>query len=127
MKLIVDTHVLIWWVLDLPQLGAQALATLVDPVHEVLYSAASPWEMAIKIGQGRLNLDLLQALPAYATAGFRQLDIVPRHLSVLIGLERLHGDPFNRLIVAQALAEGAVVMTVDAAITRYPVRTIGCD
>lgn len=126
MKLLVDTHVLIWWLFDQSELGQQARAYLSDRSNEILYSVASPWEMAIKIGQGKLQIDIANAIRSFHGAGFRRLDVEQAHLVTLVALERLHGDPFDRMIVAQAICTGLTIMTTDSAILRYPVQTIGC-
>lgn len=126
MKLLVDTHVLIWWLFDQPELGQHARSCLSDRSNEILYSVASPWEMAIKIGQGKLEIDTANAIRSFNGAGFQRLDVEPAHLVTLVALERLHGDPFDRMIVSQALCTGLTIMTTDSAILRYPVQTIGC-
>ena len=126
MKLLVDTHVLIWWLFDRPELGDQGRAYLSDRSNDILYSVASPWEMAIKIGQGKLEINIADAIRSFTGAGFRRLDVDPAHLVTLVALARLHGDPFDRMIVAQALCTGLTIMTTDSAIQRYPVQTIGC-
>ncbi len=126
MRLLLDTHVLIWWVFDLPQLGARARALVGDPRNDIMFSPASPWEMSIKIGSGKLDIDIVDALASFAARGFTQLNIAPAHLAALTRLERHHGDTFDRMIVAQALVEGVSIMTDDAMIARYPVATISC-
>ncbi|MDH7973599.1 type II toxin-antitoxin system VapC family toxin [Sphingomonas sp. AR_OL41] len=121
-----DTHALLWWLGDMPKLGPNARALIEDPGNELLFSTASPWEIAIKVGIGRLRVDVVPAMAAIAAAGFTQLGVEPAHLAALTRLERHHGDPFDRMIVAQALVEGATVMTEDGMIARYPVATISC-
>ncbi|MGY4396715.1 PIN domain nuclease of toxin-antitoxin system [Sphingomonas sp. UYAg733] len=127
MRLLLDTHVLLWWLGDIPRLGSKARALIEDTTNELMFSVASPWEMAIKVGQGRLRIDMESAITAFDSAGLIRLDITSGHLAALAGLERLHGDPFDRMIVVQAMVEGATIMTQDGAIPRYPVVTIGCD
>lgn len=126
MRLLLDTHALIWWIFDLPKLGVKARTLINDRGNEILFSPASPWEMAIKISTGKLEIDVGDALTVFAERGFVQLDIANSHLIALARLERIHGDPFDRMIVAQAMVEGATIMTEDAAIARYAVGTIGC-
>lgn len=126
MRLLLDTHALLWWLGDMPGLGPNARALIEDPGNELLFSPASPWEIAIKVGIGKLRVDVAQAMAAFAAAGFIQLDLAPAHLVALTRLERLHGDPFDRMIIAQALVEGIPIMTGDAMIARYPAATISC-
>ena len=126
MRLLLDTHVLIWWLGDMSRLGPAARKLIDDPDNHLFFSPASPWEMAIKVGIGKLRVDIAEAMDAFAAAGFAQLDIAPAHLVSLTRLERLHGDPFDRLLIAQALVEGATIMTDDGAIARYPVATVRC-
>ena len=126
MRLLLDTHVLLWWLGDMSRLGRTARNLIEDPDNHLLFSPASPWEMAIKVGTGKLRVDIGEAMEAFAAADFSQLHIAPAHLVSLTRLERLHGDPFDRLLVAQAIVEGLTIMTDDSAITRYPVATIRC-
>lgn len=126
MRLLLDTHVLLWWLEDNPKLGPAARALMEAGPNDLVYSIATPWEMAIKIGQGKLEVDIADAIRSFTGAGFRRLDIEPAHLVTLVALERLHDDPFDRMIVAQALCTGLTIMTTDSAILRYPVQTIGC-
>lgn len=126
MRLLLDTHVLLWWLEDNPKLGPAARALMEAGTNDLVYSVATPWEMAIKIGQGKLEVDIADAIRSFTGAGFRRLDVEPAHLVTLVALERLHGDPFDRMIVAQARCTGLTIMTTDSAILRYPVQTIGC-
>ncbi|MEG3088773.1 type II toxin-antitoxin system VapC family toxin [Sphingomonas sp. PB4P5] len=126
MRLLLDTHVLLWWLEGSPKLGARARGYFSDQSTEILYSVASPWEMAIKISQGKLAVDIGDAIRSFDGAGFKRIDIETAHLVTLSALERLHGDPFDRMIVVQAMCGGLVVMTTDSAVLRYPVQTIGC-
>lgn len=127
MRLLLDTHVLLW-ALGAPQrLPAALAADLCDPANTAYFSAVSIWEIAIKAGLGRpdfVNDAALIASEARA-AGFAELPVTARHAAAVQGLPPLHGDPFDRLLIAQALCEPAELVTVDAQLARYaaPLRT----
>jgi PIN domain nuclease of toxin-antitoxin system len=123
-KLLLDTHTLLWFALNDPQLSAPATAAIVDPANEKWVSPASYWEIAIKISTGKYAL----AAPyedfwrnAIDANGFQVLHILTRHTALLTTMPYHHRDPFDRLIVAQALAEGMAVVSVDPIIDAYGV------
>lgn len=120
MRLLLDTHVLLWWLADDERLAAETAAAIEDGRNEVLVSAASVWEVEIKRAKGTLKApdDLLEQL---AGAGFSPLAIDPAHARDAARLPRRHEDPFDRMLIAQALAEGATLVSSDAAISRYQV------
>ena len=121
MRLLLDSHVAVWWLGDDPRLGESLITDVEDPASRVLLSAASVWELEIKAAKGRL--DLPDALPAALRhAGFELLPITAEHGAQAARLPRHHADPFDRMLVAQANAEHATLVTADAAIGRYDVR-----
>ena len=125
MRLLLDTHAFLWWINDDPALSRRARAAMGDPANECLLSMASAWEMAIKISLGKLELEgsLERFLPEQiATNGFAMLPIDLRHVSRVTRLPFHHRDPFDRLLVAQALVEGLAVVTADATFVKYGVR-----
>lgn len=127
MRLLLDTHVLIWYYEANPKLSAAALALIADPANEKLVSPASYWEIAIKLGTGKLVLaepypDFIQH--AVSDNGFAVLPIEPRHCEPLVTLPRHHNDPFDRLIIAQAVVEGISVVSIDPAFDPYPVQRL---
>ncbi|MFI5380407.1 MAG: type II toxin-antitoxin system VapC family toxin [Tepidisphaerales bacterium] len=127
MRLLLDTHTLLWAVDQPQQLGPQALAALQDPANELLLSAATVWEIAIKVGLKKLSLSLPYRewiTKAIADLGLSVLPITVEYANVLVGLARHHRDPFDRLLVAQALAENIPVVTVDAEFDKYGVGRI---
>lgn len=126
MKLLLDTHALLWWQADDPQLGGAARSAIADPAVTVLVSDASLWEIAIKVRTGKLQVDLAAVQRASVADGFERLAITPAHIGDIIGLPAHHRDPFDHMLVAQAIAEAAVLVTDDAAIPLYPVQTLGC-
>jgi PIN domain nuclease of toxin-antitoxin system len=123
-RLLLDTHALLWFALNDPRLSARATSLILDPAHEKLVSPASYWEIAIKISMKKYAL----ALPyedffrgAIDDNGFRILSIEPRHTATLTTLPYHHKDPFDRLIIAQAMVENVSVVSVDSNLDAYGV------
>lgn len=127
MRLLVDTHVLIWAMEDNPKLGRKTRAVLADRENEVLFSAVSIWEVLMKIRARKLLLDWRKLGAAAAEAGFRRIGLEPAHLEVLADLPDHHRDPFDHLLFAQAIAEDAHFVTADAHAGSYPLKVIGCQ
>lgn len=129
MSFLLDTHILIWLLLGSPDLSQHVLDILSDPRHTVSVSVASAWEMAIKVGLGKLDLppDLRHWLPGeLAAAG---LVVVPVSLEHALGVERLvrhHGDPFDRLLIVQAQMGGHTLASADHVFDRYDVSLLRC-
>lgn len=123
MRLLLDTHVLLWALADPDRLIASTRTLLEDPQHEVFVSAASLWEIAIKVGLGKLEVpdDLERAVFA---VGFQALEIRFPHVRAVRTLPTHHRDPFDRLLVAQALHEDLKLVTRDARIPLYGVEVI---
>jgi len=124
MILMLDTHVLVWWLVDDPRLGAKARMLIADPDHAVLISIASPWEMAVKHRIGKFDMAGSAVMRAALSQG---VEVVALHAGDLATLETLalhHRDPFDHLIAAQALVEDAVLVTADRIMARYGVRCI---
>ncbi|HEY7428455.1 MAG TPA: type II toxin-antitoxin system VapC family toxin [Gemmataceae bacterium] len=127
MRLLLDTHALLWSVDDPPKLSIAALAAIQDPANDRLLSAATIWELAIKVGLGKFTLSLpyrqwmakgiadlkLNILPVTIEYAERQ-SVLPPH----------HKDPFDRLMIAQALVEGIPIVSADAAFDPYGVTRI---
>lgn len=124
MRLLLDTHALFWYIEDDPRLGATARSLIQDSANEVLISPASFWEIAIKIsiGKWRLNRPFEEFIDIGLTQyGFHILPILPAHTARLIDLPFHHKDPFDRLLVAQALVEGCTIISNDAVLDGYGV------
>ncbi len=121
MQLLVDTHLLLWSVAASKKLPPTAREMLTDPSNDVFYSAASVWEIAVKSGLGRddFQVDMPSLLQAFVTAGFVELAITSTHAARVTSLPDLHKDPFDRLLVAQALSEPALLLTNDAQLGQY--------
>jgi PIN domain nuclease of toxin-antitoxin system len=123
MRLLIDSHAFLWWSEALPAIGSAARGAIADPTNEVLISVGALWELTIKASSGRLSLpaDLETMVENQA---FAVLPITFPHLSRLEGLPRLHRDPFDRMMIAQALAEGIPIATADRAFATYGVQVI---
>jgi PIN domain nuclease of toxin-antitoxin system len=119
-RLLADTHAILWWLGDDPALSAAARRAIADPANEVLVSAASVWEIAIKRALGKLTAP--DDLPAVIEEeGFGWLGVSATHAWQVQALPPHHHDPFDRLIIAQAAVEGIPVVTSDPAFAAYPV------
>lgn len=126
MKLLLDTNALIWAVQDNPKLGRRARARIGDRNNEVLFSTVSIWEILIKVRARKLHLDWRKLAGAAGEAGYARLDIGMDHMETLDGLPLHHGDPYDHLILAQAVAERATLVTADQNMMRYGVPIIEC-
>ncbi|MBK1838778.1 type II toxin-antitoxin system VapC family toxin [Azospirillum sp. YIM B02556] len=120
MKLLLDSHVLLWLAADDPKLGPTVRMVIADGSSTVLASIASLWELTIKVGLGKLTL------PAgfhrlLAENGLTILPIDVRHIDRLDRLPRHHGDPFDRMLIAQAQADGLTLVSADRTIRLYDV------
>jgi PIN domain nuclease of toxin-antitoxin system len=121
-RLLLDTHAMYWYIEGAPQLSANARTLIQDASNEVLISPASYWEIAIKIsiGKWQLNRPYEQFIGlGLSQYGFQILPILPTHTARLIGLPFHHRDPFDRLLVAQALAEDIPIIGNDSALDAY--------
>ena len=123
MRLLIDSHAFLWWSESSPALGRAARNAIADPANEVLVSIAGLWELTIKASTGKLQLPAeLQTM--MASQGFTVLPITFDHLSQLSLLPRLHRDPFDRMLIAQALAEGMPIATADRRFAAYGVQIV---
>ena len=122
-RLLLDTHVLLWALEDSQALSVDARRSIADTRNEVFVSAVSIWEMAIKRSLGKLRAPDNLA-DTVEEAGFAALPITLAHAEQAGMLPPHHRDPFDRMLVAQALAEGLVIVTGDALIPKYGVRTM---
>jgi PIN domain nuclease of toxin-antitoxin system len=127
LRLLLDTHVFLWWVAADPRLSRRARTAIARGENEVYLSAASGWEMAIKAGLGRLQVadDLERFVPEQmAMNGIGGLPVTFAHALRVHSLPAHHRDPFDRLLVAQAQIEGLAIVTGDPQIAQYGVRTV---
>jgi PIN domain nuclease of toxin-antitoxin system len=124
LRLLLDTHTLLWFALGDPQLSATAASLILDPVNEKLVSPASYWEIAIKIRIGKYALSKPYEVfmhEAIDKNGFAYLHIQPKHTAVLTTLPLHHRDPFDRLLIAQAMVENTLLISGDPVLDSYPV------
>jgi PIN domain nuclease of toxin-antitoxin system len=117
-RVLLDTHVLLWALADDPKLSGKA-RTLIDNAAEIYVSAATFWEMAIKVGLGKLNVDLEEIRQYCIESGFIELPVSAEHAIAVKDLEPHHRDPFDRIIVATAMSEPMKLMTADPIMARY--------
>lgn len=124
MRLLLDTHVVLWWQEAAPELGAELRASIAS-ADLVYVSAASAWEVEIKRALGKLVLPAPFA-DVLAPNGFLELPVTMRHAAATAALPSHHRDPFDRMLVAQALVEGCTLVTGDRALAAYgvPVMTV---
>lgn len=129
MRLLLDTHALIWLLSDDPRLGPRVRAILAAPDIYRAVSVISLWEVLLKSGRGKLRADPDAVAAAVTGSGFPVLDLAMAHVLAAARLPRFpdHGDPFDRMLIAQARAENLTLLTVDAKLARYGVATLGCD
>ena len=125
MKLLLDTHMLLWWLADDARLGPEARELIADPANDVLVSAVSLWEIVVKARIGKLEADIGAILAAVSANGFTRLGVEDAHLRALRDVPRHHRDPFDHLLIAQAMAEGAAFCSADAWVGRYGVKMVG--
>lgn len=128
MKLLLDTHLLLWAAGEPERLSLQAKELLDNPENELLFSAASLWEVAIKRGLGRpdFKVDARLLRRGLLDNGYGELPIVSDHVVATEGLPLIHKDPFDRVLVAQATVEGITLLTTDSLVSQYPgpIRTV---
>ena len=127
MRLLLDTHIFLWAISDYDRLGARVRAAIEDSANSVFVSPASTWEIAIKWRAGKLELPLPpdDMLPAgIARSNFAALPIHFEHTFAAANLPAHHSDPFDRMLIAQAIIENATLVTVDKKIKRYKVSVL---
>ncbi len=127
MGILVDSHVLLWWFSESTRIRPAARQALLDPTSEIYVSVVSAWELAIKVGSGKLDIpaELATWLPAKLEENhFVPLSVTLPHTLVVEHLPRHHADPFDRLLIAQAIVEGHTIVTSDAQFARYDVPLI---
>ena len=118
MRLLLDTQIFLWYLADSSRLSRKTRTDIVR-ADEVFISAASIWEAAIKTGIGKLSVSLDQLVAGIGASGFAELPVSALHASRVAALPRHHRDPFDRLLVAQAILEPLHLMTADAAMKPY--------
>ena len=118
MRLLVDTHIFCWWFYEPERLSAEATQVMRD-AEEVFVSSASIWEVAIKARLGKIQADPRELFEQIEANGFRELPILSRHTLLVADLPMHHSDPFDRLLIAQAISEPLHLLTADAQLKQY--------
>ncbi len=126
MRLLLDTHALLWWLTDDRRLGRHARTLIADPMTNIIVSVASLWEIVVKVRTGKLKAEIAEIEKVLVREGFQRLSITSAHLDTLASLPVLHRDPFDHLLIAQAISEDAVFASDDRNMTRYPVLLQRC-
>lgn len=127
MRVLLDTHALLWWLTDDAQLGLRARDHIGDTGNEIAISSASLWEIVIKQRLGKLDGDIAEIEKEVARQGMVRLGILAEHLVELAAMEVHHRDPFDQILVAQARAEDMPLLTADTRIAAYSVDRIAAD
>ena len=122
MRFLLDTQALLWWLADDPRLGPEARRLIANQTPMV--SPAALWEIAIKAALGKLAADTGAVAREVTAQGMERLAILDSHLAHVQSLPMHHRDPFDRMLVAQAMVEGVPLMTADAAISQYECEVI---
>lgn len=118
MKLLIDTHIYLWWLQDSPKLSEKARAKIQDAT-EVYVSSASIWEARIKASIGKLSVDVDQLVAEISRSGFQELPITAVHAATVARLPGIHKDPFDRILIAQAMSEPLRFLTADSVLNSY--------
>lgn len=127
MRLLIDTHALIWYVDQHQLLSRPAFAAITDPANDLLVSAATVWELSIKVGLGKLTLS--QPYRQWMSQAFADLSLLLLPITVdsadaQATLPHHHGDPFDRMLVAQAIVEGIAVVSADGQLDPYGIARV---
>ena len=122
MSVLLDTHVLLWAAGDPKRLSVEALDVLGDPATELVFSAASIWEVVIKnsLGRSDFRIEPQKLRSGLIEFGYDELEINSEHALAVSRLPSIHRDPFDRILLAQALVEGITLFTMDPMLARYP-------
>ena len=122
MRLLLDTHILIWAATEPERLSRTASSLIEDVDNETVFSAVSLWEIAIKRGRGRDDFRIDPGLfrRNLFNNGYAELAMTGAHAAGIANLPPLHKDPFDRMLVAQAMIEGLTLVTADPAVAKYP-------
>ena len=118
MRILLDTHVYLWWLQDHPKLSKEGRATIVAAT-EVFVSSASIWEASIKAGIGKLDVDVNALVAEIANSGFQELPVTAKHAAMVTQLADVHRDPVDRILIAQALCEPLRFVTADGILQGY--------
>lgn len=118
MRILLDTHVVIWVFKDDPRV-TNLRSLLLSDSSDVFVSAVSLWEIAIKIGIGKIDTNLSEFRQSIIESGFSELPMLGAHTEALLSLAPLHRDPFDRMLIAQAISEPMILITADEMLVPY--------
>lgn len=127
MRVLIDTHIFIWYLQNSEKLPGSITTLINDARNNVLLSTASVWEMAIKQSTGKLNLGVPYANFIKEQIGINNIELLPirlKHLETITTLPFHHRDPFDRMLISQAIVEDIVIVSVDGVFSLYPVKRI---
>jgi len=125
--MLLDTHVFLWWISDSTKLSNLARETIADERNEPIFSVVSGWEIAIKVGVGKLELPDTPGKFVTEQISRNDVEVLPIYLGHALRLHALpdhHRDPFDRLLAAQAIVEGIPLLSADLHLSQYPVEVI---
>lgn len=122
MNLLLDTHILLWAAAEPEKLPSKAVAYLEQPDNSLFFSAASIWEVSLKSGLGRPDFKVEPSLlrRGLIDAGYKELRVGGEHATEVLRLPDIHKDPFDRMLLAQAMVEGFLLVTSDGILANYP-------
>ncbi|HSX37808.1 MAG TPA: type II toxin-antitoxin system VapC family toxin [Chlamydiales bacterium] len=118
MRLLLDTHIFLWWVKGDKRLPKNSIEKIKE-AEEVFLSSASVWEIAIKMGLGRISGNMNALIEEMHSSHFLELPVTSQHAAATLGLPDLHRDPFDRILIAQAVSEPLVFLTADSKLKKY--------
>ena len=127
MKLLLDTHAILWWLGNDRRLSNRSRDIIGNPANDIVVSVVSLWEIVVKVRVGKLQANISEVMRALETEAFDFLAILPGHLQKLAELPSHHRDPFDHLLIAQSIAENITFMTDDQYAPLYPVRIVRCS
>jgi PIN domain nuclease of toxin-antitoxin system len=127
MRVLLDTHAFLWWIVDDPRMSARASEVIVDGRNDLLFSVASGWEIAIKAGLGRIELPTPMERFLVGQLRENRIEVLPiqmTHALHVYALPHHHRDPFDRMLVAQAQVERLPILSADGRIAKYEVEVL---
>ncbi|CDZ65444.1 Pilus retraction motor protein [Neorhizobium galegae bv. orientalis] len=128
MKILLDSHLLVWLVGASHRLPLIAREIIENPDHEIFFSSASIWELSIKCSSGKIGLELPPRMlyRVLIESGFGELAVTASHALKVDSLQQIHRDPFDRILIAQSMCEGMLLLTSDETIAKYsgPIRFV---
>ena len=126
MKLLLDTHILLWAAAKPEKLSSKAKTLIEDPESQLYFSAASLWEILIKnkLGRADFKVDLAVLRRNLLDSGYEEITINSAHTIGVDALPNIHKDPFDRMLIAQTTVEGVMLMTADSVVAEYPVAVV---